>query len=367
MGVPFLDLKAQYQDLKAEIDAAVQEIMANATFVGGPAVASFEEEFAAYCETAFCAAVNSGTDALRFALMAMGLEPGDEVITVPNTFIATTEAITQAGGKIVFIDVNPATMQMAPSHLEDAITPRTRVILPVHLTGLCADMDPILQIARRRGLQVLEDACQAHGARYKGRRAGSMGTAGCFSFYPGKNLGACGEGGAVVSNDADLIARVKMLRDHGQKEKYIHEYEGYNGRLDSIQAAILRIKLRRLDEWNSARRRNAARYCDRLAGLPVELPLAPEGCEHVYHLFIIRSDRRETLQQALSARGIGWGLHYPIPLHLQKAYASAGFRKGAFPVTERLAERILSLPMFPELSEDQIGEVVSVLRQVLAG
>lgn len=365
MAIPFLDLRLQYLALKDEIDSVVQEAMENASFIGGPNVSAFEEEFATFCKTKYCAGVGSGTDALRLALLAMGIEPGDEVITVPNSFIATTEAITQAGGRIVFVDVDPETMLMDASKLEAAITSRTRFIIPVHLTGLCADMDAILRIAKHYGLQVLEDACQAHGASYNGKIAGSMGTAGCFSFYPGKNLGACGEGGAVVSNDAEMIARVKILRDHGQSEKYIHVSEGYNGRLDAIQAAILRVKLRNLAKWNEARRQNAALYCEMLRDLPIELPVSDHGHEAVFHLFIIRSEQRKAIQEALKSHGIGWGLHYPIPLHLQAAYTGMGLRRGSFPVAEGLAERILSLPMYPELGEEQIGEVAAVVRGAL--
>lgn len=366
MSVPFLNLKVQYQALRDEIDGAIAGVLESAAYVGNaPNVAPFEKEFAAFCEMPHCAAVKSGTDALRFVLMAIGLRPGDEVITVPNTFIATTEAITQAGGRPVFVDVDPCTMLMDPEKLPGAITARTRAIIPVHLTGLCADMDPILEIAEQHGLQVIEDACQAHGARYKGRRAGSMGIAGCFSFYPGKNLGAFGEGGAVVSRDSGLIDKIKVIRDHGQHEKYVHEIEGYNGRLDTIQAEVLRVKLRRLDGWNGARRKNAQLYREALDGLPVELPHIPEDCESVFHLYIARVPERDRLIQAFKDSGIGWGLHYPIPLHLQGAYASMGLGRGAFPVAEQLAGRILSLPMFAELTAEQIHEVAGVMRAAL--
>lgn len=366
MPVPFLNLKLQYKALQAEIDGAIRQVLESAAYVGnGPNVAPFEEEFASYCGTQYCAAVKSGTDALRFALMAIGMKPGDEVITVPNTFIATTEAISQAGAKPVFVDVDPATMLMDPTKLPDAITPKTKAIIPVHLAGLCADMDPILKISDYYGVPVIEDACQAHGARYKGRRAGSMGAAGCFSFYPGKNLGAFGEGGAIVSNDPEMIEKAKMIRDHGQREKYIHEVEGYNGRLDTLQAEVLRVKLRRLDEWNEARRRNADIYRELLADLPVELPVIPENCQSVFHLFMIQTDERQAVIDALKASGIGWGLHYPVPLHLQQAYASMGYRRGAFPVAERFADRILSLPMFAEISREQIEEVAGVVRQAI--
>ena len=366
MKVPFLDLKVQNHTLKAEILPLWEEILDSAGFIGGKYVDAFEEEFADSCSVKRCVAVNSGTDALRFILIALGLEPGDEIITVPNTFMATTEAITQAGGKIVFVDIDPDTYNMDPSNLELAITRRTKGIVPVHLYGQPADMDPILAIAKKHGLWIVEDTCQAHLAEYKGRKAGSMGVAGAFSFYPGKNMGACGEGGAVTTNDKNLATKVRMLRDHGQSRKYHHEMEGYNGRCDAIQAAALRVKLKRLPAWNEARRKNAKVYFDLLTDVDgVILPMTGEGCLHVYHLFVIQVDNRDNVVEALKQKGISTGLHYPIPLHLQKAYQHIGLAVGSFPVAEACAKRLLSLPMYPELMEEQIRCVSINLKQVV--
>ncbi len=364
MRVPFLDLQTPHREMAAEILAAWEKILREASFVGGEEIRAFEAEFAAYVGVRHAVGVANGTDALRLALLAMGLGPGDEVLTVPHTFIATTEAITQAGGRPVFVDVDPETGTMDVSKVEAALTPRTRVLLPVHLYGQTADMDPLLEIARRRGLLVLEDACQAHGAGYKGQRAGSMGTAAAFSFYPGKNLGACGEAGAVTTDDPDLAARVAQLRDHGQAQKYEHDVEGYNARLDSLQAAALRIKLRRLDAWNEARRSAASRYQSALRDV-VEVPQEAPGRSHVYHLYVIRHPDRDRLKRALGEAGIGNGLHYPVPLHLQKAYRGMGFRPGAFPVAERWASLGLSLPMFPGLGDPQIDAVAKAVTRAL--
>lgn len=362
MQVPFLDLKTPHNELADEILPLWEEILRHAAFVGGPHVAAFEEEFAAACGTSHCVAVNSGTDALRFAFLALGLRPGDEVITVANTFIATTEAITQAGGRPVFVDIDPGTYNMDPAKIEAALTPRTKGIVPVHLYGQTAEMDPILEIAGRKGLWVVEDAAQAQLAEYKGRRAGSMGVMAATSFYPGKNLGACGEAGAVMTNDAALAATVRKLRDHGQARKYYHEMEGYNGRCDALQAAALRIKLRRLPEWNAARRAAAARYLERLSGIPdVVAPKVADGCLPVWHLFVIQVDNRDTVAEALRDRGVGTGLHYPVPLHLQEAYRHLGGVEGALPVTEACARRLLSLPIFPGLTDAQIDYVCESL------
>jgi dTDP-4-amino-4,6-dideoxygalactose transaminase len=366
MEVPFLDLKAQNQALKAEILPLWEEILDSAGFIGGKHVNAFEEEFASACSVKHCVAVNSGTDALRFIFLALGLEPGDEIITVPNTFIATTEAITQAGGKIVFVGIDPDTYNVDTSKLESAITPKTKGIVPVHLYGQPAAMDSVLSIADKYGLWVIEDACQAHLAEYKGRKAGSMGVAGAFSFYPGKNMGACGEGGAVTTNDEDLAAKVRMLRDHGQSKKYHHEMEGYNGRCDAVQAAALRIKLKHLPAWNEARRNNAKIYLDLLKEVDgVILPKTNKHCLHVYHLFVIQVDNRDDVVEALKQIGISTGLHYPIPLHLQKAYECMGLSVGSFPVAENCVKRLLSLPMYPELSEEQIVYVCDCLGEIL--
>ena len=368
VAIPFLDLVSPHHLLEEELVAALQRALRSAAFVGGPEVAAFEKEFAAFVGTSGCVGLNSGTDALRFAYQAMDIRPGDEVITVPNTFIATTEALTQAGATIRFADVRADTLTMDPRAVEAAITPRTVGIVPVHLYGQPADMDPILAVASPRGLWVIEDAAQAHGAAYKSRSAGTMGVLAGFSFYPGKNLGALGEAGATVGNDAARLDTVRRLREHGQSRKYYHEIEGYNGRLDAIQAAFLRIKLRHLLEWNEGRRRVAAWYREALAGISeVRLPVEAPYAKHVYHLFVIQADRRDELQAHLTTRKIGTGLHYPLPLHLQTAYRHLGLTRGAFPVTEAAAGSILSLPMFPELTEAQVGRVADAIRSFYRG
>ena len=363
MNVRFIDLKAQNRNLKSEILPLWEEILESASFIGGPHVTSFEKEFAKACEVDHAVAVSSGTDALRFILLALDLREGDEVITVPNTFIATTEAISQAGGTIRFVDVDQGTYNIDPSKIEAAITSKTKGIIPVHLYGQAADMDPVLAIAQKYGLWVVEDACQAHLAEYKGRKAGSIGLAGAFSFYPGKNMGACGEGGAVTTNDSSIADKIFMLRDHGQAKKYHHQMEGYNGRLDALQAAALRVKLNHLPVWNEKRRRNAQRYVDLLKDVDaIILPKMADGCLSVYHLFVVQLEERDRIAEALNAKGIGTGLHYPVPLHLQNAYAHMEISEDSFPVTESYAKRLLSLPMFPELSEEQICYVCEELR-----
>jgi dTDP-4-amino-4,6-dideoxygalactose transaminase len=368
MNIPFLDLKVQYRQIAAELKPVIEEIMSNGAFIGGPQVAAFEEEFAAFCGVRHCVGLSSGTDALRLSLMAAGIGPGDEVITVPHTFIATTEAITQAGARPVFVDIDPDTGCIDTRQIPNRITPKTRAIVPVHLYGQTADMDPIMEIARRHKLAVVEDACQAHGAGYKGRKAGSMGIAGCFSFYPGKNLGAFGDAGAVVTDDEKLAQTIRMLREHGQSRKYVHDMEGYTGRLDAIQAAVLRIKLKHLAEWNQARRAHAALYTRLLSNIPgVTVIKEAEFAQSVYHLFVILVDDRNGLQAFLAEKGVGTGLHYPLPLHLQKAYAAMGFRKGDFPVSERTAEHLISLPMFAELTPDQVGYVVECIKEYMNG
>jgi dTDP-4-amino-4,6-dideoxygalactose transaminase len=367
MNIPFLDLKIQYRQIEAELKPILEEIMASGAFIGGAPVAAFEEEFAAFCGVKHCVGLNSGTDALRFALMAVGVKPGDEVITVPHTFIATTEAISQAGATPVFVDIDPDTCCIDVDQIPRRITSRTRAILPVHLYGQPADMDPILDIARKHHLAVIEDACQAHGALYKGRPAGSMGVAGCFSFYPGKNLGAFGDAGAIVTDDERLAQIFRMLREHGQSRKYYHEMEGYTGRLDAIQAAVLRIKLKRLAQWNQARRAHASVYNQLLADIPgVSVVKEADFAQSVFHLYVIRVDDRDGLQAFLTEKGVGTGLHYPLPLHLQKAYARMGFRKGDFPVSERAAERLLSLPMYAELTREHVEYVVDCIKDYFA-
>jgi len=367
MGVPFLDLRQQYQSIKDEVNISLQQVMDSSRFVLGENVNFLEKEFAGFCETDYAVGVANGTDALRLALIACGIGKGDEVITIPNTFIATTEAISQTGVKIVFVDVNLWTYNIDVSQIEGAINERTRVIVPVHLFGEPADMNPIMKIARKYNLKVIEDACQAHGAEYKGKKVGSIGDAGCFSFYPSKNLGAFGDGGMVVSNGNEIAQKIKMLRDHGQIKKYEHLVEGYNSRLDEIQAAILRVKLKRLDEWNKLRRKNASIYNDLLEDVDeVVMPLEAEYAKHVYHLYVIRTHRRDELQDWLKSKGIGTGLHYPIPLHLQRAYEYLGYKEGDFPVAEECAKQILSLPMFPELTQEEIEKVVTEIKRFFA-
>jgi dTDP-4-amino-4,6-dideoxygalactose transaminase len=433
MKIPFLDLVTPHLELEEELVEVFRQCLRTASFVGGPQVQAFEKEFAEFCETKFCVAVNSGTDALRFALIAAGIGSGDEVITVPNTFIATTEAISQSGATPVFVDIDERTYNMDPNKLEDYLRnkfsgksqvasgkvlthnpqPETsnknshmtssasryysstaalqhgntakwpKAILPVHLYGQPADMDAILEIAERYGLIVIEDACQAHGALYysgreeKWRKCGSMGGTGCFSFYPGKNLGACGEGGAVTTNDEEIARKISMLRDHGQAKKYYHECEGYNGRLDALQTGILRVKLRHLTDWNEKRRQNAFRYNELLNGVipqhgstgapqhhnTVIIPYEPSWTKAVYHLYIIRTRKRDELQKYLTENGIGTGLHYPIPLHLQKAYTGLGYTEGDFPISEKVASEILSLPMYPQLTGSQQEYVATKIKE----
>ncbi len=368
MEVPFLDLRAQHRALEAELTAAFQRVLHDSVFVGGPELDGFESEFAAYCEVSEAVAVSSGTDALRLAYLAFGVRDGDEVITVPNTFIATTEAVSQAGGRVKFVDVVPDTLLMDHRQLEAVIGPRTVGVVPVHLFGTPADMGGIVNVARKRDLWVIEDAAQAQGARYRGRRCGGLGDAAAFSFYPGKNLGACGEAGAVTSSDRERLSAVRKLRDHGQSQKYFHDCEGFNARLDSLQAAFLRIKLRRLDEWNEARRQAASLYRERLKSLSeVALVEAPADTLPIHHLFVVRVPKREAVMAALRKRGIGTGMHYPVPLHLQKAYEHLGLGKGVYPVAEQAAREILSLPMYPSISVDQIDFVCESLRQFFAG
>jgi len=362
MTVPFLDLKAQYQSIKDEIDRAIQSVVDACAFAGGPFVEKFEKEFAEYCGSSHCVAVGSGTEALRLILEALGIAEGDEVITVPNTFIATAEAISLCGAKPVFVDVNERYHTIDPEPLRLAITRATRAIIPVHLYGQPADLDPILDIAKEHGLSVVEDACQAHGALYKGRRTGSIGVAAAFSFYPGKNLGAYGEGGAVTTDDEELAAKMRMLRDHGQSSKYYHDLVGTNGRMDGIQGAVLSVKLRHLEAWNEARISHAALYDELLDGLEgVTAPERAPYARHVYHIYGVHLSDRDRVQAALKEQGIGCGIHYPVPIHLQKAYGSLGLARGSYPVSERSAARMLSLPIYPELSDEQVRYVSECL------
>jgi len=364
--VPFLDLKAHHQPLKQEFLEAIEQVIDANAFAGGPVVAQFEEEFAAYSGTRFALGVGNGTDALWFALLALGVGPGDEVISAPMTFMATAEAISYCGATPVFVDIDPQTYALNPALVEQAITAKTKAIIPVHLFGQTADMDPILEIARRRGLRVVEDACQAHGAEYKGRPAGSLADAGCFSFYPGKNLGAFGEAGAIVTNDPALRDRMQMLRDHGQSKKYHHAVVGWNGRMDGIQAAVLRIKLKHLNKNNDLRRDHANFYNAQLADVKEMVkPVAASYAKHVYHVYALRVANRDRFMAEISRRGVSCGIHYPIPVHLQEAYRLLGFQAGSFPVAERCAQEFVSLPMFPELTVDQRAFVVQEIRAFL--
>jgi len=390
--VPFLDLVTPHQELKAELLQVVEKALATAGFIGGPMVEEFEREFARFCDTKYCVGVNSGTDALRFAFMAADVKPNEIVVTVAHTFIATTEAISQVGAHIAFVDINDQTYTMDPESLREYVENRcafdsrlgklvekasgrvVSAIVPVHLYGQTADMDPILALAEKYGLVVIEDACQAHGAEYFSRKegawkkAGTMGRAAAFSFYPGKNLGACGEAGATVTNDEEMAKRMKMIRDHGQAKKYYHDIEGYNGRLDSIQAGWLSVKLRHLADWNEARRNLAHRYHRLFADASgsVAIPQEAEWTKGVYHLYVVRVQDREAMQAHLAEAGIGTGIHYPIPLHLQKAYRQLGHKKGDFPVTERVAAEIVSLPMFPQMTEAMQDLVAQSVKEFLA-
>lgn len=364
--IPFIDLKKQYLSMKDEIDGAIGRVLETSQFILGGEVAAFEKDFAVYCRTRFAIGVNSGTSALHLALLAAGVGPGDEVITVSMTFVATVAAIGYTGARPVLIDIDPHSLTMNPDRLEEAITPRTKAIVPVHLYGQPADMDPIMEVARRHGLVVIEDACQAHGAQYKGRRAGSIGDLGCFSFYPGKNLGACGEGGLVVTNDEAYQRKIRMLRDWGAARKYEHQLKGYNFRMEGLQGAVLKAKLAHLEDWTEARRRHAAQYDVLLADLPeIQRPEAMPGVRHVYHVYAIRTPWRDELRQELEARQIQTGIHYPIPVHLLEAHADLGYQVGDFPVTEQLAREELSLPMFAELEDEQVAAVAEAVQESL--
>jgi dTDP-4-amino-4,6-dideoxygalactose transaminase len=364
--IQLVDLNAQYHSIKSEVDSAIQRVIDSSAFVGGKEVEQFEAEFAAYCEAKSCVGVGNGTDALFLTLKAMGIGAGDEVITVAHTFIATSEAISMTGARPVFVDIKEDTMLMDPALLEQATTPRTKAIVPVHLYGQPCDMDAIMAVAERHGLRVIEDAAQAHGARWRGRRVGSIGDAACFSFYPGKNLGAYGDAGAVVSQDEELIERIRMLANHGRLEKYTHKMEGVNSRLDGLQAAILRVKLRHLDEWNESRRRLADYYMERLSFPDLVLPVVSESAQPVWHLFVVRSGERDRLQGQLKSEGVATGVHYPVPLHVQPAYEYMAIPRGTLPITERVAKEVVSLPMFPELTEEHIDSVCSALAGVYA-
>lgn len=357
--IPFLDLKAPYLELKQELDEAIARVISSGWFIGGADVDKFEAEYATYCGTAQCVGVANGLDALHMALRAMDLGPGDEVIVPSNTYIATWLAVSQCGATPVPVEPDTRTCNIDPDRIEAVITPRTRVILPVHLYGQSADMDPILAIARKHGLRVLEDGAQAHGARYKGRRLGAHGDAVAWSFYPGKNLGAMGDGGAITTNDAQIADRVRVMRNYGSRVKYVNEVRGYNSRLDPIQAAVLRVKLKHLDAWNARRSALAHQYLNGLSGSGLILPYVPEWADPVWHLFVVRHQQRDAVQQRLTDAGIGSLIHYPIPPHKQQAYSDAGFAMDLFPLASRMAEEVLSLPIGPHLSSQQVDLVVA--------
>jgi len=362
--VPYLDLQAQYDRIRTEVLTALEDICESTSFAQGPATSEFEAKFAAYCGGDHCVSLNSGTSALHVALRCLNLGPGDEIVTVSMTFIATAWAISYVGATPVFVDVDPIRRTMDPVKLEAAITPRTKAIIPVHLYGMPAEMDRIMAIAERHGLPVIEDGAQAHGAKYRGKRVGQFGQIACFSFYPSKNLGAYGEGGALITNDTRIAERGRSLRDHGQSQKYLHDEIGYNYRMDSFQAAVLSIKLKHLDAWNTARSERARYYSRLLKDSSYKLPAYVSDSECVWHCYVIETPRRDRVRSALQDVGIQSAVHYPVPIHLQKAYAHLGYRSGDLPVTEALCEQCLSLPIYPELSKEKISRVASVLRSL---
>lgn len=363
--IPYLDLHSQYNTIRNEVLAALEAVCESTRFAQGPVTAEFEQAFANYCGVKHCVSVNSGTSALHLAMRCLDAGPGDEVITVPTTFIATTWTISYTGARPVFVEIDPERRTMDPAKLESAITRRTKAIMPVHLFGQPAEMEPILRIADRHGIPVVEDAAQAHGALYQGRRVGQFGLMGCFSFYPGKNLGAYGEGGALVTNEDKLAARARALRDHGQSQRYYHDEIAYNYRMDSFQAAVLNIKLRRLDEWNATRARQARLYWELLNKLPIRRPTNYHDSESVWHCYVIECDDRDEVRSRLTEIGIETRIHYPVPVHLQRAYASLGHRAGDFPVSEEFSNRCLSLPIYPELTEAQVNAVAHAVREVI--
>ena len=365
-GIPLVDLRAQHRSIADEVEPALHAVMERADFVLGHDVEAFEAEFAAYCEVEHAVGLDSGLSALELGMRALGIGPGDEVITPANSFIASSSAITFTGATPVWADVDPRTLNLDPDAVRAAITPRTRAIMPVHLYGQPADMAAISAIAAEHGLKVVEDACQAHGARFAGRRAGSLGDVAAFSFYPAKNLGAYGDGGMLTTRDPEVAERVRMMRNYGQRQKYEHVTNAWNRRLDTMQAAVLRVKLRHLDAWNEARQGHAARYGELLADSGLELPWTRPDVEAVHHLYVVRTDRRDELLAGLRERGIGAALHYPVPIHLQEAYRDRGIGEGAFPVTERAARRLLSLPLYPELLPEQVERVAAAVLEALA-
>jgi len=365
MQVPYFDLKLQYAGIRDEIRAALDQVCDSTAFILGEEVSQFEKEFAAYCETQYCVALNSGTSALHLALLAAGVGEGDEVITTPNTFIATAEAISYIGAKPVYVDIDRSTANINPKQIDAAITRKTKAIVPVHLYGRPADMKPILDIAKRRRLVVVEDACQAHGARYRGKRVGGLGQSAAFSFYPAKNLGAYGEGGALTTNDEQVAQTVRALRDHGSTRRYFHDRVGFNYRMDGFQGAVLRVKLKYLAAWTAKRQEYAALYRKLLKNARLELPEDGSRDENVYHLFVVYVDDRDAVRAVLESRGIQTAVHYPMPLHLQQAYASLGYKRGDFPHAERACARVLALPIFPELTNDQVEYVAKTLVEIV--
>lgn len=364
VAVPLMDIKAQYIELKEEIDNAVENVFKESDFILGEHVSRFEEELANYCGVRYAVGVASGTDALTLVLDAWGISEGDEVITTPFTFFATAEAIMRVGATPIFADIDGSTFNIKPEAVEAAVTSKTKAIIPVHIFGQTSDMDPILEIARKNNLLVLEDACQAIGSKYKGKKAGSLGDAAAFSFFPTKNLGGAGDGGAVTTDQESLAEELKILRVHGSKEKYFHDKLGYNSRLDALQAAVLSVKIKKLDEWNEKRRYIASLYREGLEGLPVRLPHEHHFCYHVYHLYVIRvpDGKRDELKSFLSERGIGCGVYYPLPLHLQKACRGYGYSEGSLPEAEAASREALAIPMFPQMSESQVEEVIEGIR-----
>ena len=361
--VPLVGVAAQYDAIKEEIEPVVREVLASGWYILGPKVTAFEENFAAYCGARYAVGTSSGTTALHLALLGVGVRPGDEVITVPNTFIATTEAITHCGATPVFVDVEPGTMNMQPAAIAERITARTKAILPVHLHGHVVNMAPILEVAHAHGLKVVEDAAQAHGGEYRGVRAGALGDAAAFSFHPAKVLHAAGDAGIVTTDDEAVAHRIRMLVNHGRTGKYLHEFEGFNFRMAALQAAILTVKLAHLDAWIEGRRAHAARYAECLADAPVDLPVEADYARHVYQVYVIRANNRDAIRETLAAADIDSGIHYPVPLHLQPAYARLGHRRGDFPVAEACADRMLSIPMFPELTDDEVTRIADVVAE----
>ncbi|HXL73243.1 MAG TPA: DegT/DnrJ/EryC1/StrS family aminotransferase [bacterium] len=360
--IPYLDLKKQYHSIKSEIDSAVASVLESGQFVLGKEVEAFEEEFAAYCGVRHAVAVNTGTSALHLSLLAAGVGPGDEVITTPLTFVATVAAILYTGAKPVFVDIEPTTLNMDVSRINKVVTNRTKAILPVHLHGKPVDMVALIQVAQENKLIVIEDAAQAHGAEIQGRRVGSLGAMGCFSFYPGKNLGAYGEGGAITTNNPNLAKQIRLLRDWGAEKKYYHDLKGFNFRMETLQGAILRVKLRHLEKWTEVRRRLAQRYDEHLKNTAVQIPSTPNGFRHVYHVYAVLTDFRDRLQEYLMSKDIHTNIHYPIPVHLQKAYSDLGYKAGDFPIAEKACDQILSLPLYPEMTEIQVEEVIAAVR-----